>query len=137
MAPRYQKYRLKWPLTASQVINIDDMFSELYTDLKTQAATSGDYDFFIPRAADTLTLTGVQHVILDPAGTIASLTIILPSSPLDGQVCGVSSTHTISALTLHGAGADHVSTAAPTSLTAGASFQLLYRVDNTTWYPTS
>lgn len=31
---RYQKYRLKWPLTASQLINIDDMFSVIFEDLR-------------------------------------------------------------------------------------------------------
>jgi hypothetical protein len=33
MTARFQKYRLKWPLTASQLINIDEMFSEIYEDL--------------------------------------------------------------------------------------------------------
>lgn len=33
MAARYQKYRLKWPLTPSQVINIDDMFEQIFKDL--------------------------------------------------------------------------------------------------------
>lgn len=37
MAARYQKYRLKWPLTPTQLINIDEMFSEIYTDLATHA----------------------------------------------------------------------------------------------------
>ena len=33
MPARYQKYRLKWPLTPAQVINIDEMLSEIFTDL--------------------------------------------------------------------------------------------------------
>jgi len=33
MTLRYQKYRLKWPLTPNQLINIDEMFSEIFTDL--------------------------------------------------------------------------------------------------------
>ena len=39
MSPRYQKYRLKWPLTPNQLINIDEMFSEIFTDLAKQSLT--------------------------------------------------------------------------------------------------
>ena len=34
MAVRYQKYHLKWPLTSTQVINLDEMLSEIFEDLK-------------------------------------------------------------------------------------------------------
>jgi hypothetical protein len=33
MPDRIQKYRIKWPLTPTQVINIDEMFAEIYRDL--------------------------------------------------------------------------------------------------------
>jgi hypothetical protein len=41
MPPRYQKYRLKWPLTPNQLINIDEMFSEIFTDLAHLSVSGG------------------------------------------------------------------------------------------------
>ena len=40
MAPRYHKYRLKWPWTPSQLINLDEMLHEIYEDLGKTSTTA-------------------------------------------------------------------------------------------------
>lgn len=93
------------------------------------------YVYSQPVAAATVTMAANERrAILDPAGTLATLTITLPPNPVDGQLAGASTTQIITALTINGAGG--ASTAAlPTTLAAGASFTALYRAANTTWYP--
>jgi hypothetical protein len=56
-----------------------------------------------PTAGATVTINaGVRKVFIDPAGTLATLTVVLPASPVDGQECGISTSQILTALTITG-----------------------------------
>lgn len=88
----------------------------------------------IPLTGDTVTLvTTNRRTILNPAGTLATLTVDMPASPIDGQLQTVSTTQIITALTVTGGG--HSIIGQPTALTVGQRFTMIYNLGNTTWYP--
>jgi hypothetical protein len=62
------------------------------TSINYQAPTSG--------ATITMTVATGMYLILNPAGTLATLTIALPTSPVNGQLAMISTTQQITALTL-------------------------------------
>jgi hypothetical protein len=91
-------------------------------------------DFEIPTNGFSLTIgTGVLTLLLDPAGTLATGTITLPPSPINGQEIRVSSSETVTALTVSPNTGQSIKNA-PTTLTAGSGFGYIYQSDNTTWY---
>lgn len=54
-----------------------------------------------PLTGTTINITdGVVNQILNPAGTIATLTVNMPPNPYDGQFVGIGSTQTVTALTM-------------------------------------
>ena len=85
--------------------------------------------------------TGFSHTIssnidiqiLEPAGILATGTVTMPSQPGDGQVIGIVSTQTITALTLSVA-VGHFILNAIATITAGGFAYYLYRTANSTWY---
>lgn len=95
--------------------------------------TSGSFQVvstgFLVAFGDT---TGL--IALDPAGTLATGTITMPASPLDGQIATISSTQTVTALTLSPNTGQSIKAAAMTIL-AGQTLRYRYRASNTTWYP--
>lgn len=79
---------------------------------------------------------GVSQLVIDPAGTIAALTIVLPASTLlyDGQEFKASSTQTITALTVTaGSGTTIVSTAVTTLGATTAALDLIYHAATQKW----
>lgn len=94
-------------------------------------ATSGETVFF---GENSTYNDWYDAFVLNVAGTLATLTITLPQSPVNGQTATITSaTGTVTTLTLApGAGKSVVG--APTGLAAGGSFTLVYRSSNTTWY---
>jgi len=72
------------------------------------------------------------HLILTPAGTLATGTITLPSVLRDKQLVIVNSTQEITALTVDGNGATVVG--APTTLSANGYFTLKYDLTVDSWY---
>lgn len=75
-----------------------------------------------------------QWVLLTPAGTIATGTVVLPISTglVDGQEVMVTSSNTITALTINGNGSTVVG--GPTTIGATSPFKLRYNLLNTSWY---
>lgn len=73
-------------------------------------------------------------LILTPAGTLATGTIVMPLADtcVDKQELLVTSTQTITTLTLSGNNGSLVG--APTTITAGTSFRLKFDVVMKTWY---
>lgn len=97
----------------------------------------GNYAYNAPVTGFSITMEDDEPVlILEPAGTLATGTIILPETPVDGMIVRVGSTKIITALTVTPNTGQSV-VAAPSAMTAGGSFALLYRSSNTTWYPIS
>jgi len=106
------------------------------------ALGAGPYLYDVALNGDTITLTSVtRNVIINPAGTIAGLTIVTPVAAglIDGQKLGICTTQIVTSLTMT-AGSGTTLTDAPTALlvpvaTGGAScVDFLYRQANTTWY---
>jgi len=73
---------------------------------------------------------------MNPAGTLATGTLVMPASPIDAQIVTISSTQTIAALTLNANAGQSITTAVST-LAAGPSGAVSYIYDlaSTTWYP--
>jgi hypothetical protein len=87
-----------------------------------------------PTSGSTVTLaTSNRRTILHPSGTLATLTIDMPASPVSGQLQTVTTTQTITALTVSGNG--NSIAGAPTTLTASSapSFTMIFIAG--TWYP--
>lgn len=76
---------------------------------------------------------GVHALILDPAGTLATGTVMMPADPPDQFRLEVASTQTITALTVS-ANAGQTIKNAPTTLAAGGAFAYRYAEANSTWY---
>lgn len=55
-----------------------------------------------PTTGQTVTGDGSRIIIINPAGTLATLTVILPSSPVDGQECILAASQILTALTITG-----------------------------------
>lgn len=92
------------------------------------------YSLQTPGTGFSITISnGVSSLILDPAGTLATGTIVLPAAPTDGQLVNVSSSQIITALTVSPNSGQSIKNA-PTTLTAGGGFKYLYMVSNATWY---
>lgn len=72
------------------------------------------------------------HVILNPAGTLATGTIVLPATPRDKQLVIVTTSNEITALTIDGGSATVQGD--PTTLAAGGFFTMKYDTTTTTWY---
>jgi hypothetical protein len=66
-----------------------------------EAALNTTYLRVIPLTGDTLTaVAGLQAFRIDPAGELATLTVVLPPFPADGDPFCISTTQTIDALTI-------------------------------------
>jgi hypothetical protein len=92
------------------------------------------YSYQAPTTGFSITIAnGVNLLILDPGGTLASGTVTMPASPLDGQQAQVASSQAITALTV-AANTGQTIKGAPTTVAANGAFAFVYRAANTTWY---
>ncbi len=96
------------------------------------------YQFETPLTGASITVANTTgSLVLAPAGTIATLTVTMPSAPMDGQRLNISSSNTVTALTLTpGAGQtiSNTPTAITISTTAAYGYTFIYRAANTNWY---
>lgn len=85
----------------------------------------------VPLTGGTVNLAAATPIeIIDPAGTLAALTVNLPGSPVDGQLQRVSFTQAITTLTMGGGTISN----APTTAAAAATFEFIYDLATTKWY---
>jgi len=77
---------------------------------------------------------GVQTLIINPAGTLATGTITMPAAPADGMVITVESTQQVTAVTVQGNTGQSLVGAA-VQLIPNQPLSFVYRLANTTWYP--
>lgn len=88
-----------------------------------------------PLTGFTLTMTDVQSVVsLNPAGTIAAGTIVLPPTLTDGKTVSIFTSQTITALTLSTSNSATFVPAAVTTLAANASVEYVYDKANNQWH---
>ncbi len=93
------------------------------------------YSYNTPTTGATITMAAYERrCIVNPAGTLAALTVHLPPSPVDKQVAGVASSQIITALTVASGTGGASLVGLPSSLAAGGAFTALYRSASTTWY---
>lgn len=106
------------------------------------ALGAGPYQYTAPLTAASVTvLPTSRRVVIDPAGTIAALTLVFPAATtlIDGQLLGICSTQIVTALTLT-AGSGTTILNGPTALAvppatgAGTCYEWTYRLANTSWY---
>lgn len=105
-------------------------------EVRDQGEAEKGYTYAQPATGDTVTVNALKrYVVLDPAGTLATLTIALPPNSVDGQLLGISSTQVITALTLTPNTSQGLAANLPTSIAAGGGFNLIYRLADDIWYP--
>ena len=93
------------------------------------------YDYQTPATGFSYTFAaGNQMLIMKPAATLATGTIITPASPVDGMTIKFTTTQTITALTLT-ANTGQTVLGGPTTLPANSTASYTYRLSDTTWYP--
>lgn len=93
------------------------------------------YSFQTPATGATITIANTcSRLILKPAGTIATLTINMPAAPVDGQVCRISSTQTVTTLTMSGNG--NTLDGGLATLAAHAFGEWTFVLSQTTWFRT-
>lgn len=96
--------------------------------------TSGTLQYAAPATGATITVAAASTVLaIEPAGTIALGTIVLPTTPPNGTQVRFGTTAEITGLTLSGGGSDTV-VGAITTLAAAAFAAYVYRSSSAKWY---
>lgn len=94
------------------------------------------YQYIQPVTGTTLSSpAGQGGWIIDPAGGLAAMTIILPLGGTDGQRFVVSTTQTIDALTVQPAGSQSLRGGGPFTLAQNGAVAWIFRLTDATWYP--
>lgn len=90
--------------------------------------------FVVPTTGGTVTLTQQrrQIVLLNPAGTLATLTVNLPNTPNDGDIVRIGTAQTITLLTVGGGSNSVVGTL--TTLLIGSYGAWIYNTSTTKWF---
>jgi hypothetical protein len=99
-------------------------------------AFNNAYSYATPITGGTVTYSGGKTlVVIDPGGTLATLTVTLPacSATNDGQTASFSTSAALTALTVNAAAG--TVKAAPSSAVAGQTAAFICHAGNTTWYP--
>ena len=132
-----------WILALCFVLGIvpayaDGVLSSAATNtMLTHSSAEIDISFSYNAPATGATITpavGEQRTIVNPAGTIATLTINTPATPVNGQLWGFGCTKIVTALTVTAVGGATIG-AAPAACAVGGHHNFLYRATGTTWYP--
>lgn len=122
-------YRFYTLATPTLVFNIDTVGNVI--NLLGQSDQS--YVISVPTTGGTVTVANTnRRTVLNPAGTLATLTVALPTG-IDGQLLTVTSTQIVTSLTVSSAG--NTVLGAPAALAVGQSFTMIYNLSGTTWFP--
>jgi hypothetical protein len=87
----------------------------------------------VPLTGFSIQLDNNPILVIEPAGTLATGTVLLPASPLDGQQATIVSTQTQTALTITAATGDTVVNTA-TALVANTPVKFGYKLSSRKWY---
>lgn len=96
----------------------------------------GDPQFFVPTAGGTVspTATGAEiHCFISPAGTLATLTLTLPTGNIKGQVLWATFNQIITALTVTNTNTDTKGFASPSAATATTTYGWVWDSISTKW----
>lgn len=88
----------------------------------------------VPTTGNSVTIPdGNTSYVIEPAGTLAALTITMPTNPFDTQLVRIASTQIVTTLT-HNAGAGQTLKGALTTIAANGFATYEYLLATTTWY---
>lgn len=97
------------------------------------ALNDNNTDYTQPATGFTYTVPNNKTTaLLDPAGTLATGTINMPTAPIDGQILTVACSQVITALTMATGTGSLLGGLSSMSLNGFACYQ--YKLSNTTWY---
>jgi len=100
----------------------------------TGSLVDSTFDYQTPATGFSITLSNdVWHFILNPAGTLATGTITMPSAPVNGQIVNVRSSQIVTALTVSPNSGQSI-LGAPSAFAVGGIFECIYRATGTTWF---
>jgi len=106
--------------------------------ITSSALASGSYAIVAPLTGASVVIpNNINNYVINPAATIAALTVTMPSSPVDGQIVRISASHTITALTLNGASGQTVSnspSAITISTTVAYGYSFIWNASSSTWF---
>lgn len=102
----------------------------------------GTLDYSVPTSGTTVTaLNTTRQIIVEPAGTIAALTVVFPAATtlVNGQRLGLCGTQIVTTLTMTAGSGTTISNGAtamlvPVATGAASCVEWIYRTANTTWY---
>lgn len=93
------------------------------------------YDYQVLTTGFSYTFAaGTQTLLIKPAATLATGTITMPASPVDGMTITVESTQQVTAVTVQGNTGQSI-IGAPVQLIPNQPLSFVYRLTDTTWYP--
>jgi hypothetical protein len=106
------------------------------------AIGAGPYQYTAPLTGASVTVAATsRRLTVDPAGTIAALTVVFPTASLlvDNQTVGLCSTQVVTSLTMtSGSGTTILNPvtalAIPPATGSSTCYQWTYRLANTSWY---
>lgn len=89
--------------------------------------------YFAAADGDTVTATALSPgIVLNPTGPLATLTIVLPATPLNGQQVSILSSQDVAAVTITASFANGNAPAA--GLTAGTPLRYIWSSDAAAWF---
>jgi hypothetical protein len=101
----------------------------------TGAIINENYSYQTPTTGGTVVLANSDwNVVINPATTLAALTVQMCADPFDGQIVDIKFQRAIIALTISPNTGQSVGANAPATMVAGKTFQAIYRLATTTWY---
>ena len=121
------------------VVNTDDFTLHVQDGVtagghQAGAPCGGNYSYQQPASGATLTAAAyLAAYVIDPAGALSTLTVVMPPSANDGQFFELGTTQTITTLTVSPASGQSVNGGSLT-LAAHAGAGWRYRASNNTWY---
>lgn len=99
-----------------------------------QGPTVDIYSYQVPLTGFSITVPNYTNaLILNPAGTLSTGTVIMPALLFDGQYISISSSQTITTLTISPNSGQTV-IGAPSTITSISPVKFIYRVANKTFY---
>lgn len=92
------------------------------------------YSLQAPLTGATIVIPdNVDSLLLNPAGTIAALSVATPVNPTDSQIIRISTLQTVTTLTLSASSGQTLGSAFATTLTAGPGISYQYAASITMW----
>jgi hypothetical protein len=98
-----------------------------------RTAVSYGHTIFTPATTDTITLINNQNNLVNPAATIAALTMTFPASPVNNDTVTVKFTQIVTAIT-YTAGTGGATILSQVNGTVGGNYTWVYDSGNNTWY---